>query len=392
MTFDATDFRTRYNDMLTDLGTVLFERTNEIHGMGIAAIGRLNMFNLGSPGLAKSQLANQFMDRIGGTQDGDMFRIQINRTTVPEELFGPVSVTGLKNDQYVRNPKNRLPQARVALLDELFKGSSVILNTALKALNEHEWDNNGESLPLPLWFAICPSNECPSDAEFSAIRDRLPLSYRSELIRSDDKFLAMLKMATERHTFGPTKQFVTVEEIEQAQQDVRAVTVSDQAFDALLELRRLLREEGIVPSDRRFVKAVDVLRAEAWMAGRYEVKIEDFRILKHVMWLLPEQIREVERCVLELGNPIDKEAAECLEEIESLATAFFKIDREAATAEERIRNGIEYHAKAKPIGKRLEDLAKTAEMKGHQCDALDEAMHHLRTLSQRLSSAFEVGG
>jgi MoxR-like ATPase len=64
------------------------------------------------------------------------FSLLLTRFTVPEEVFGPVSVAGLREDVYRRVCTGKLPEAQVAFLDEVFKAPSAILNTLLKILNE----------------------------------------------------------------------------------------------------------------------------------------------------------------------------------------------------------------------------------------------------------------
>ena len=67
---------------------------------------------------------------------------------MPEEIYGPVSLNGLKNDKFIRIIEGKLPCADIAFGDEIFNASSGILNTLLKILNERvyeqgdgDWDN-----------------------------------------------------------------------------------------------------------------------------------------------------------------------------------------------------------------------------------------------------------
>ena len=385
-TFDVDDFRTRYREMLADINTILFERPNEVHGIGLAALGKLNMFVVGAPGLAKSMLPRQFGARIDGFGDEGFFDMQFNRTTVPEEMLGPMSLKALEEDRYERNPSRRLPRAYVALLDEFFKGSSAILNVGLKALEERMWDNDGKSLDIPLWFAICPSNECPTDAEFAAISDRLPLRFQSEAIRDDGNFVNMLRSAAQRHAATTPQKFVTVDEILEAQKLVNEVEVSDGALEALAELRRNLHAEGILQSDRRYVKALKVLQTNAFLDGRDSVTTSDFRVLRFVLWSNPEQIRTVDRLVLDLANPMDREASELLELLESLSSTYDRTIRDAASNEEKVRQTLESYANLREISDRHKRLKKDAKEKDYTSDMLVELNNEVKKVAAKLKS------
>jgi MoxR-like ATPase len=56
----------------------------------------------------------------------------MTRFTMPEELYGPASVAGLKHDVYKRITAGKLVEAELAFLDEIFKASSAILNALLR--------------------------------------------------------------------------------------------------------------------------------------------------------------------------------------------------------------------------------------------------------------------
>lgn len=386
--FDADDFRARYHQLLGDLNVVLFERTNEILGTGLAALGKLNVFMVGPPGLAKSMLPREFVKRISLADDEDFFDMQFNRTTVPEEMLGPFSLKALEDDRYARNPARRLPHARVALLDEFFKGSSAILNVGLKMLEERQWDNDGRSNDIPLWFAICPSNECPTDAEFAAISDRLPLRFQTDRLRDDANFVGMLEASVARHLAPVPQTFVSVGEIEQAQVLVRHVTVPNTVMHSLADLRRNLDSEAILQSDRRYVKAVQVLQAHAWLDGRDTVTTNDFRVLRHVLWSDPEHIRTVDRLVLDVANPMDREASELLEEIESLSTNYDRSTRDAATHEEKVRHTLEAFSKLRAITEREKSVRSEAKSKDYSSDMLDELRSEIKKVSAKLKSGF----
>jgi len=67
---------------------------------------------------------------------GSFFERLLTRFTVPEEVFGPLSLKALENDILERKVEGYLPKADVAFLDEVFKANSAILNALLAVLNE----------------------------------------------------------------------------------------------------------------------------------------------------------------------------------------------------------------------------------------------------------------
>lgn len=67
-----------------------------------------------------------------------------------QELFGPLSMKALENDQYLRKTDGYLPGADIAFIDEIFKANSAILNSLLTLLNERLFDNGTSRFQVPL--------------------------------------------------------------------------------------------------------------------------------------------------------------------------------------------------------------------------------------------------
>ena len=99
-------------------------------------------------------LADQLCRRIAGA---DYFQWLLTRFTTPEELFGAVSLQGLEEDDYRRVTDHKLPEAHVAFLDEVFKGSSSLLNTLLRILNERRFPNGKLRTSYPTRTTSRPS-------------------------------------------------------------------------------------------------------------------------------------------------------------------------------------------------------------------------------------------
>ena len=73
------------------------------------------------------------------------FSYLLTRFTEPAELFGPMDVELFTARSIFRStPTGMLPEAHLAFLDEVFQGSSAILNTLLTLINERTFHNGPE--------------------------------------------------------------------------------------------------------------------------------------------------------------------------------------------------------------------------------------------------------
>lgn len=165
----------KFAAMRRDLNAGLIERSEEIDLSLTALVAREHCLFVGPPGTAKSMLSDSIVRWIGG----ERFQILLTKFTTPEEVFGPISLKGLKNDSYYRIIDGKLPTAHVAFVDEIFKASSAILNTMLTVLNERKYYNNGVALVCPLQLCIAASNEWPGQngdgKELGALFDRFAI-------------------------------------------------------------------------------------------------------------------------------------------------------------------------------------------------------------------------
>lgn len=289
--------------MRREMAEALVEREGEIDVVLTALVCGEHPLLVGPPGTAKSLLLNSVMRWMGtGVQ---RFAMLLNKYSTPEEVFGPISVVGLKSDVYRRVTTSRLPEAHVAFIDEIFKASTAILNTMLEILNERTYENgDGSKRKCPLRIAVAASNEWPSDEnggkELGALFDRFLFrkTVRPVSRASRDKLL------WNRNHNATLTTTISEEELEEAKNDAKAMDWTDEAKEVLGKILDELNEEGIFPGDRRMYKSVEAAQAYAYLCGSDEVKPEHLEILQYVLWVDPtEQPEKAARIITKLANP-----------------------------------------------------------------------------------------
>ncbi len=270
-----TALRPRLERLVARLEDGLVERGREVRLALLAALAGEHTLLIGPPGTAKSELARRLHR---GFRDAAYFERLLTRFSVPEELFGPLSISALEQDRYERHTAGFLPEASIAFIDEVFKANSAILNALLTLLNEREFDNGAGRVRCPLISAIGATNEVPEDEVAEAFFDRFLLRLPVAPVTAAG-FGRLLEagVATTHDEFPDA-----LDASERAALNVAAAGVRLPAeVGALLgELRVQLGEDAHYVSDRRWVKIVGLLRVAAACEGRRAVSCWD-------LWLLP---------------------------------------------------------------------------------------------------------
>ncbi len=342
-----------------ELNDSYLERREVIRGLLVGLLTKQHVLLLGPPGTAKSMVANDLCGRIGG----QYFQWLLSRTSTPEELFGPISLKALEQDSYRRVTTNKLPEATVAFIDEIFKCNSAVLNTTLSVLNERVFFNDGTPLNVPLEMAVGASNELPEDREeLGALWDRFLLRYTVGYIRDPRNFEKLLAAGNSPQT----KTGISKEELEQARKEIDAVDIS-RVIPRVQELRQKMVELNIPVSDRRWRQALPLIKAQAWFVGRNQASDDDLEILTAVLWVEQGQIQQVRQAIMGLANPLDMEAADLLDQAMEVWQEALNAGDEKATA-----IGTEANAKLKKITKKLEQLKKQAIENQKPTNRIDE--------------------
>lgn len=259
------------------LSAGLIERDEQARCLLLAAASGEHVLLVGPPGTAKSEIARRLQWILGGP----WFERLLTRFTVPEELFGPLSLAALDEARYEREIEGYLPCARVAFLDEVFKANSAILNALLTLINERAFDQGARRIPVPLATLVAASNEWPSDESLSAFVDRF--TFRCRVDPVSEAGFAVLLDTPASHPGAPA-QALSGAGLFACSGQAQQVCLSDPVRASLWQWRSKWGEPAGRVSDRRWVRAVHVLKVSAYTQGRGEVNLADLGTLR---WVLP---------------------------------------------------------------------------------------------------------
>jgi MoxR-like ATPase len=369
----VTELRGRWQALRAALETRFVER-DELVGAALAAlVAGQHVLLVGPPGTAKSQLAEGL---VGAIEEAVGFRWLLTRFTTPEELFGPVSLSGLEHDRYERVTAGKLPRAHVVFLDEVFKASSAILNALLTVLAERKFHNGDRVESVPLLSLIGATNELPDEDELQALYDRFLVRVVVDYVQEDFRFLKLLTLPDD----PPPLPSLTLGDLQAAQVAARAVPIDEQLLRDLPALRRRLKEEGVVCSDRRWKQSLGYLQAVAWLKGHERVTEAEVPALTAVLWGALDE-REVVRLALE----------EVLAgELTQARRLLFQV-RELALHPERFREpeirakaALEAYTKANRVRQEAQSLVLQARRRGRAEAPFDELMAEIGRLCDGL--------
>lgn len=283
------------------LRTEVLEADERIDGALTALVAGEHIAMIGSPGTAKTYLYVRIVKRITGVRS---YRELMRKTMSPDLVFGAQSIVAMKNDEPVRFvTTGMLPEADMALLDEFPRTSDAINNGLLTILNEREFKNGEDMLPVPLKTAFLCANTLPvgeAEHDLEAFWDRVVMRFIVDLPVDRATWRAIARLRPEPNP-APLLDW---SDVLAAQEAARALPITDECFDAIDEIRfRLLAEEHIVVTPRRIQQAQYVCAAWAWLQGADEVRAEHGEILSHMLWDQPEQRAAVDRIVAEVVSP-----------------------------------------------------------------------------------------
>lgn len=294
-------------ELLKYIGEGVYEKEHILSLSLLCCVAGESIFLLGPPGTAKSMVARRLKEVFA---DASAFEYLMSRFSTPDEIFGPVSVSKLKDeDVYERCVEGYLPTATIVFLDEIWKAGPAIQNALLTVINERVYRNGREVIRLPMKMLIAASNELPAEDEgLEALWDRFLVRVVSNCIENERTFYRMLLQKEEVEVMVPKTLLITEKQYCNWQQEVKSVEIGDGILRTITQVRKRMAKAATEEeahafdyyiSDRRWRKIARLLQMSALLNDRSKVEYSDLLLLRHMLWNNTEVIERVWQVVNE---------------------------------------------------------------------------------------------
>ena len=224
----------------------LLERAEVVELIVLAALAGEHVLLVGPAGTGKSTIAQRVAQAFGGRH----FQYLFGRSSELVEIFGANS-----DAELTARPSNTLLTSEFGYLDELFAGSSPMLNRVLSALHEVE-------RTLQVCVAACQRR--PEDLTLLSVADRFLVN--CHLAPVPDHHLERLLQQgrlLQGAVNGDPEALSSLQIVRQAACEVDLSEVQA----ALASAVRALRRVGVNLSDRRIVRAQGLIATVAALDG-----------------------------------------------------------------------------------------------------------------------------
>ena len=358
---------------LSELEAPFVGRHEEALNITLALLTGEHAILIGEPGTAKSALVRRSAELLNVR----FFKYLLTKFTEPSELFGPLDIRALKQGVYRRITAQKLPEAEIAFLDEIFNANSAVLNSILSIMQERVLYDGYNEIRVPLWTLVGASNRVPEEPELEALYDRF--LFRQNVKPVEEELWDSLLDAAwkiEMNAIPKPQKIMSMDELKQLNQMIFKVDLSP-VKSKLIRLFMIMNEKELKISDRRKGKILKAIAAHAILEGRMYATESDLIVLKYtvpsdiedfekVATILTEELKTKERILRELEEIAAnvRNAEKSVKQLESFDPRLLDIYKNLKVAKGKIQSLVqdveddEVRRKAEEVNELIESLTQ----------------------------------
>lgn len=279
------------------LSKVIVGQPAMVRQMLVALLAGGHVILEGVPGTGKTLTVRTLAQLI----QSEFRRIQLTPDVLPSDIVG-INIFDLNTREFTLKQGPVFTQ--ILLADEINRTPPKTQAALLEAMEEQQVTLDGKTLPLSDFFWLIATQNSLEfegtyplpEAQLDRFLFKLVLDYpeaqaeKQMLLNSQSGFRA------KRADLAKLKPLLSVDNILQTRQQVRAVTVQESLLDYLLALGQKSRKHpdiALGASPRSLVSWLQASKAHAWIDGRDYVTPDDIKaiapsLLRHRLILRPE--------------------------------------------------------------------------------------------------------
>jgi MoxR-like ATPase len=272
------DIEGLYERIADNVGEVIVGKPESIKLTIIGLLCQGHILIEDVPGTGKTMLAKSLARSIGCSFN----RIQFTPDMLPSDVTG-VSIFNQKTNEFEFRPGPVI--AQIVLTDEINRATPKTQAALLEAMEERQVTVDGHTYPLPEPFMVLATqNPIEYEGTFplpEAQMDRFLLRINVGYPAGRDE-IQMLSNQKLEHPIRSLEQVVDVEELLQAQAEIRKVNVSSEVMGYIVELVDATRSHSEVylgASPRGSLALYRTAQVSAAMSGRDFVIPDDVKAL-----------------------------------------------------------------------------------------------------------------
>jgi MoxR-like ATPase len=280
---DLLTLRPRLERIIEEIETVIVGKRPIIERALVALCANGHLLVEDVPGTGKTMLARSIARCI----DGEFRRVQFTPDLLPSDITG-TSIFNQKTQEFDFHPGPVF--ANVVLADEINRATPKTQSSLLEAMEEFQVTVDGVSRRLPRpFFVIATQNSVEYQGTFPLPESQLDrfVMRLSMGYPSPREEVAILGRQVHGHPIENVRPVISGEEVQEAQQLVRTVSVSEPVREYIVDLVTATRESSQLVLGSSMRGSLDLLHCSQALAA--------LRGRDHV---IPDDVKELAEAVL----------------------------------------------------------------------------------------------